>query len=269
MAGSVPEIGRIKIFSGNDYVMQLILVHLGTWLNEDLPKKMQTTFELMTIERAAGNQCVVVWEDYWISKPEIVQSRLSAMLGRSYKIPARLTIARRIEKKDAVSFLESNHLKGSVMSKFRYGLFLPSRYYRVLAADFEAYRGGDELLVAVATFSHPRIFKQEGETVRSYELIRCASLLHTNVMGGLDKLLNVFVKDRQPDDIMTYADLEWSEGASYRKLGFEMKGRTPPIAFNLDVNTMTRTSKSTDSEGQVTVYNAGSIKYVKPFEYAS
>jgi hypothetical protein len=264
------DIGKIEIFSHEQCVMELILVHAGNWLVADPIAQLQEAHGYMTTKRATGNQCIILWEDYWIAKPEIVKSRLSAMLGLSFKIPARLTKVRRIDKKDASSFLESNHLNGSVSSKFRYGLFLPNRYYRVLDADFQVDRGTDELLVAVATFSHPRIFQQEENAIRSYELIRFASVLKSNVMGGLDKLLNAFVKDRQPDNIMTYADLEWSDGASYRKLGFEMKGQTPPIAFNLDLNAMSRSSKSATanaSEGQVTIYNAGSLKYVKPFEY--
>jgi hypothetical protein len=266
----VDEMVRVYIWRGEQCAMELILVKVGEWLADDLPEKIRDAHNHMSAQRTAGNQCIVLWEDYWIAKPEIVKSRLSAMLGESYKIPARLTVARRIEKKDEVSFLKTNHLNGSVSSKFRYGLFLPNRYYRVLNADFQANREGDELLVAVATFSHPRIFQKETGPIRSYELIRFASALGSNVVGGLDKLLNAFVKERQPDDIMTYADLEWSDGASYRKLGFEMKGQTPPIPFNLDLETMSRSTKILSEqakEDQVVVYNAGSLKYVKPFYY--
>ncbi|MEO6286264.1 MAG: hypothetical protein ABIN80_25990 [Dyadobacter sp.] len=269
--GDEANTDRIKIFRNEQCILELILVRIGEWLNKESFAQLEGSHHYLTTQRAAGNRCIMLWEDYWMTKPEIVKSRLSAMLGLSYKIPARLTIARRIDKKDAISFLETNHLNGSVSSKFRYGLFLPNRYYRVLQADFQVDRGGEELLVAVATFSHPRIFQQEQKAIRSYELIRFASVLDSNVIGGLDKLLNAFVKDRQPDDIMTYADLEWSDGASYRKLGFEMKGQTPPIAFNLDLNKIARSSKSAETdvrEGQVTVYNAGSLKFVKPFEYA-
>jgi hypothetical protein len=88
-------------------VMELILVKVGEWLADDMSGKIRDVHDNhMSAQRTAGNQCIILWEDYWIAKPEIVKSRLSAMLGQSYKIPARLTVARRIEKKDEVSFLK-------------------------------------------------------------------------------------------------------------------------------------------------------------------
>ena len=37
-----------------------------------------------------------------------------------------------------------------------------------------------------------------------------------------------------PDDIMTYADLEWSEGSVYQQLGFSLEGRKSPVVFHID-----------------------------------
>jgi hypothetical protein len=162
------------------------------------------------------------------------------------------------------------------MSKFRYGLFLPKRYYRVLPEGFVFDQSADELLVAVATFSNARIFEQDGAPFRSHELIRFASLAGTNVVGALDKLLNAFIREKSPDDIMTYADLEWSDGRSYRRLGFEKRGNIPPREAYVDLSTMLRTRnprRTAVSQEQspieyLTVYNLGSIKYVKTIKPA-
>lgn len=261
----------LEVAGPNAAVLKVIPVGLDLWQNSDpatllnsLTKKLQST-------RNEGITCIALSEDYWLAKQHIVQSRLAAMLGISSKIPARLTQVRRIDSATTARFLEDNHLNGSVMSKFRYGLFLPKRYYRVLSEDFAFDRAADELLVAVATFSNARIFEQNGQPFRSHELIRFASLPGTNVVGALDKLLNAFIREKSPDDIMTYADLEWSDGRSYKRLGFEERGNMPPRKVFINVRSMLRVraqQESVDSPERsraeyLTVYNLGSIKYVR------
>lgn len=212
---------------------------------------------------------ITLWEDLWRTKQPIVKSRIAALLGISERIPARLTQVRRLDRPTTVKFLRENHLQDAVLSKFKYGLFLPKKHYRVLENPPEA----DELLVAVGTFAHPRQFVRKGLPHRSFELVRFANLLNTTVVGGLDKVLSHFIKQHQPDDLMTYADLEWSNGHSYRKLGFESVSDTPPQLFWVDPVSMHRyspnrlpdgmTEQSALKHGFVAVCNAGSRKFVK------
>ncbi len=214
---------------------------------------------------------IILWEDQWQSKPKIVKSRIEALLGISIRIPARLTEVRSLDRPTTLQFLQKNHLQDAVLSKHKYGLYLPRKHFRVLADPPEV----DELLVAVATFARPRIFEREGEPHRSYELVRFANRLNTTVVGGLDKLLSHFVREHQPDDLMTYADLEWSSGRSYRKLGFAPQGDTPPQEFWVDPAAMERyyphrlpngiTSDNAPKLGFVKIANAGSRKFVKNF----
>ena len=252
-------------------VLNVIPAELDAWRrlqDNDLLNRLARQLENA---RNKGLPAVVIWEDYWMAKKPIVKSRLAAMLGISAKIPARLTLVRRIDNATTAQFLESNHLNGNVMSKFRYGLFLPKRYYRVLPEGFVFDDSAEELLVAVATFSNARIFEQDNAPFRSHELIRFASLLGTNVVGALDKLLNAFIREKSPDDIMTYADLEWSDGRSYKRLGFEMRGAMPPRKAHVALADMHRartpveTGQSTSQPPveYLTVYNLGSIKYVR------
>jgi hypothetical protein len=136
---------------------------------------------------------------------------------------------------------------------------------------FQFDQSADEMLIAVATFSNARIFEKNGQPFRSHELIRFASLQGTNVVGALDKLLNAFIREKSPDDIMTYADLEWSDGRSYQRLGFQEKGRIAPRKAYVNPGNMLRTHRKPEpGESQqnspieyLTVYNLGSIKYVK------
>lgn len=265
------EVGQAGHFTTYIYIkpdnaptLNIVLIPLQSWLDAGSFERWQNEINVRFYNREMGRKYVMIWEDYWIKNERIVKSRLNAMLGNSQKIAARLTQARRIDRESTVQFLEENHLNGSVTSKTRYGLFLPKRYFRVLDIDFNADRNADELLVAVATFSAPRVFPRADGPFRSFEMLRFASLLHTNVAGGLDKLLTAFAREKNPDDIMTYADREWSDGAGYLKLGFERISETPPVPFYLSKNEMVRSS--TGNVGDMAIYNAGSIKFVKTFK---
>lgn len=261
----------IEVVKEGSVKMEILPVELAACKGLSCAYLPEVLAENISARRGKGRPVIVIWEDFWISKNNIVKSRLAAMLGISAKIPARLTQVRRIENALATGFLAENHLNGPTTSKFRYGLFLPQRYYRVLPDNFVSDHSREELLVAVATFSHARIFEQKGTPFRSHELIRFASLLNTNVVGALDKLLRAFMREKEPDDIMTYADIEWSDGRSYVKLGFEKRGAMAPREALLDTGNMLRvkevpkvseTESIQPSVDYLTVYNLGSIKYV-------
>lgn len=226
---------------------------------------------IVKTQKSEEEKLVVLWEDLWCSKQKIVQSRLKALLGISERIPARLSQVRRLDRPTTLHFLQKNHLQDAVISKYKYGLYLPQKHFRVLENPPKT----QELLVAVATFARPRVFERAGEPHRSYELVRFANLLNTTVVGGLDKLLSHFAKEHQPDDLMTYADLEWSSGHSYQNLGFRPQGDTPPQEFWVDPVTMERyspnrlpngiTGENAREHGFVKIKNAGSRKFVKNF----
>lgn len=249
----------------------LLIIHaieLNTW--EKLANS--DSFSFTTIANFYRNQnirFVTLWEDAWLTRREIVQSRISALLGVTNKLPARVTKVRRITKEESHNFLLTNHLQDPITAKYRFGLFLPPNYFRL--APFLATANTTEVLVAVATFSQPRIFKKNNEEYRSYEMVRFANLINTLVIGGLDKLSKAFEKERKPDDIMTYADLDWSEGRSYERLGFEAVSDTVPYLFVLTKNDLKRTvvkekvaelTPKIDSEA-ILIKNSGSRKFVK------
>ena len=259
----------VKIQKDEASSITLVTVSLKAWVASG-PDNFNLMQEMVFSRRNANEVCVVLWEDFWVKKPELVQSRISALLQQSERIPARLTKPRRIDQQLASAFLEKNHLNGATAAKFKFGLFLPQRYFRVLKSVDPELAAQPELLVAVATFSYPRIFMRNEEPHKSYELIRFASLAGSNVVGGLDKLLRAFQKERMPDDIMSYADRDWSDGKSYRKLGFEETGITEPEPFLLslsDLNRLPFAAKVSAEDQVITIRNLGNIKFVKTFEY--
>lgn len=228
-------------------------------------------FQQISETLAAENlQVIHIWEDVWRQHPAIVLSRLKALAGLSERIPARLTQMRRVDRPIAARFLADNHLQVVTLAKYRYGLYLPQRYFRVLSAEFRQQIPPNtiELLVALATFSLPRRIERAGKVYRSVELVRFANRLDCTVVGGLDKLLKGFITEHKPDDVMTYADRDWSAGRSYEKLGFTRMELTEPQLFWLDQETMIRyyphkLPTSVGANELVPIYNAGSIKFVK------
>ena len=136
--------------------------------------------------------------DYEINnKWSIVKSRLKNKLGiTTDKIYARKCKIHELDVETASEFLNNNHIDGYVNSSIRYGLFY-----------------NDEL-VSVMTFGKDRFSKYE------WELIRFATKLDTNVIGGASKLLKHFKKSHS-GDIISYADLRWSSlnNAFYSKIG--------------------------------------------------
>ncbi|MEO6687081.1 MAG: hypothetical protein ABIN24_14015 [Dyadobacter sp.] len=257
----------IEIRKNEKAVLFLKLIDLQTWQDQKIIVESEiAAFIIKQKElRSNGIAIVTLWEDVWFDKREIVKSRLNAILGISERIPGRVTQIRKLNKPTANDFLDKNHLQESVSSKIRYGLFLPKRYFRVLSAEYQLDNQIEELLVAVATFSHPRTFEKDGIPYRSFELSRFANLRNTTVVGGFDKLLRAFTEEYKPGDIMTYADLEWSDGASYRRLGFEEIADKDPVHFWLDpiLNVRYTNNRKPERDKLIEIYNSGSRKFVK------
>ena len=152
-----------------------------------------------------GIRLIHIFEDEWNLKQEIVKDRIRSMLGiNQTRIFARKCIVRDIDSKTANVFLEQNHLQGGDNSSIRHGLY-----------------HGDEL-VAVMTFGKPRFSKSY-----DWELIRFASKCGVNVVGGASKLLNHF-RSSHSGSIVSYADMRYSDGNLYERLGFMKAGISKP-----------------------------------------
>lgn len=166
---------------------------------------------------------MVIAEDRWFADVNLMKRRLAAHLGAHRQVYARDCEVRRIEKPVSQAFMEKYHSYGKALARYRYGLFV-KRFNK--NAPFEV--GG---LIGVAEFSNARRWIKQGRKISSYEWVRAAFLPSLRVAGGMGKLLKYFIRDVEPDDIMTYADLEWSDGDVYDKLGFQLEQRRKPIEF--------------------------------------
>lgn len=169
---------------------------------------------------------VVITEDRWRRQEDMMKARLLAHLEVFTSLYARNCEVRKIDKETAAPFLAENHSYGDAACRYRYGMYLrrPSRDGKLQTGT----------LVAVATFSNARKWVKGEKTIRSYEWTRYASLSGVRISGGMGKVLKAFIAEVQPDDIMSYADLEWSEGKVYEQLGFVLEGTKDPVMFVVD-----------------------------------
>jgi hypothetical protein len=122
---------------------------------------------------------------------------------------------------------------------------------------------------------------REGDSLRSVEWVRYASVAGVRVAGGMDKLLSHFVQAQSPDHIMTYADRDWGYGDVYLRLGFTKEAIMPPTRFLVSVTGKHRYypgrlpvipgidparlihDDAALAAGFLPVYNAGTNKFAK------
>ncbi|MEO1052237.1 MAG: hypothetical protein AAFX87_16510 [Bacteroidota bacterium] len=186
-----------------------------------------------------------IWEDQWLCKPEVIKSRIRALLKQNTRIYARTTQAASISGQLARDFIDTNHILAGTVAKHKYGLW------------------HKEQLVTAASFSKGRSIARNGKLYQSYELIRQCTLLNHTVVGGLGKLLKAFIEAVQPDDIVTYVDLDWSDGKVYEQFGFKRLENTPPMYLWVDLQTGKRTAKQpTNTDGWKMAYHQGNAKYL-------
>jgi hypothetical protein len=146
-----------------------------------------------------GFQVLHVYETEW--NHEIKHEIWKSMILNKLQMTRRKIFARKcslvpVDAKTARSFVELNHLQGAGLATLKFGLV----------------HDGD--LVSVMTFGTPRFSKNY-----QWELIRFCSLRGCNVVGGASKLFSHFRKNHK-EPITTYANMRWSDGNLYKKLGF-------------------------------------------------
>lgn len=218
------------------------------------------------LKETEGEWPLVITEDRWRRYGPQIEARILAHLGTFHQVYARNCEIRKIDKATAAAFLAENHSYSDAACRYRYGMFL-KRYTGHQTNHSNKLEAGS--LVAVATFSNARRWSKDidgkEKTISSYEWVRYASLSGTRIVGGMGKMLQRFIEDVKPDDIMSYADLEWSDGSVYRSLGFECEGSRPGVLFSVNQDSWIRTPiKDGDLEScndTRFLLNPGSLKY--------
>ena len=179
------------------------------WHSERFKLSKSAHLEKTELLASLGYRLIQIFEDEWLEKREIVESRLRAALGQDLsKTHARKTKVVSLEFKEAAGFLAKTHIQGAGPSApVCLGLSL------------------DNEVVAVATFGRAR-FGEEG-----WELLRFSSV--GRVVGGASKLLAHFEREfaKSGDRLISFCDRRWGTGQVYSALGFDFKGNTAPGYF--------------------------------------
>ena len=144
-----------------------------------------------------------IFSDEWEFKRDICKSMIKNRLGICNRIWARKCKVVDLSKKEFEDFMKKNHISGSVNSSVRLGLSY-----------------NEEIVTAIG-FRKPRQKKWAGY----YEISRFASLQDHVVVGGLSRLIKLFLSNYKVK-IMTYADRRFGEGLGYEKVGFKYIGNT-------------------------------------------
>jgi hypothetical protein len=167
----------------------------------------------MRLTNEKGYRLITIFSDEWKYKQPIVKSKLKNIFQQTArKHHARKLSVKLVPYQESQQFLNLHHLQGSSVAKINLGL----------------YTNLDEL-VALMTFSNGRAALNSKTLTTEYELVRFVTN-GDSVIGGASKLLTNFITMYSPSKIISYADLRWSEGAVYEKIGF-IKQPKPTIGY--------------------------------------
>lgn len=189
--------------------------HNGTFYHSDKFKSKDYHLNKTKKCNEIGIDLIHIFEDEWINKKEIIKSIIKNKLNLiSNKIYARKCIIKEIDNKLYKKFLNENHIQDYALAKIRIGLFYENELISLISFGKKRLALGNKI-------------NKENE----YELIRFCNKLNINVIGGFSKLLNYFIKNYQPNNIITYANRRFYNGNVYLKNGFSFVGETKPNYF--------------------------------------
>lgn len=178
----------------------------------------------------AGVRLIHIFEYEWIqdeTREKIKQLLRNALDSNIQTIYARKCYIKEIDTDIEREFLNSYHLQGYASSSIKYGLYSQQ---------------GDEL-ISIMTFGASRFNNQY-----QYELIRYCNKPQIRVIGGAEKLFKRFIKDHNPEQIISYCSMSKFNGRVYSRLGFSRADRFitepnyvwVPYNFSNDKTVLTR-----------------------------
>lgn len=141
-----------------------------------------------------GIQLLTIWEDWIRTSPDLIKSMIWSKLGfYKERIGARQCAIKKVNAKESNKFLNENHIQGEVKGSVRYGLY---------------YKGE---LISIMIF---------GKVRSRWELVRFSTKKYIQVIAGADRLFKRFIKDHNPNEIISFSCNDISKGNLYDKLGF-------------------------------------------------
>lgn len=185
--------------------------------SESMGAKNKQRVKKDNFKKYFGINVIFVREDEFLHKKDIVLSRISNKIRvTENRIYARNLKVYSIPTKVKNEFLNKYHIQGSDNSNICFGLVKDNKLYSVM------------------TFSKVRFFaKSKIDNENTYELVRFASRINTNIVGGFSKLLKYAekkLKDIGCDKIKTFGDRRYTDDDNnvYSKNGFYLYNISNP-----------------------------------------
>lgn len=189
-----------------DIIINNVAIEInGVYWHSDLYKDKNYHYDKTYECELLGYNTLNIYEDLWIHKKDILKSIITNKLSMSNKIFARKCDIRIVDEIEAKIFFNNNHLHGYSHASISLGLY------------------SEDQLVSCMSFGKPRFNKSY-----EWEIIRFSHVINTNVIGGASKLFSFFIKNYNPNNILTYSECDIGNGNVYEKLGFKMISRLTP-----------------------------------------
>lgn len=153
------------------------------------------------LARENGYRCINIWD--WDDEEKIIKSLQ----------PKQIIYARKCElkeiknKKEVNSFENLYHFQGKCnKQEICLGLYYNNE------------------LIQIMTFGKPRYNKKY-----EYELLRLCSKFDCYIVGGSERLFKYFIKNYNPESIISYCDLSKFTGNVYLRLGMKLNNISPSL----------------------------------------
>lgn len=177
------------------------------WHNDQIIDK---NYHLNKTKACKNNniQLLHIFENEYVNNPDLVKSMILAKCKIfDSRIYARKCEIKELDNNTYNEFITMNHIQGYCSAKIRYGLFYNNE------------------LVQCMSFSKARYSKYE------YELIRLATKINTQIIGGASKLFKYFINNIECNSLVSYANLRYSDNAFYESIGLKYNHSTNPNYF--------------------------------------
>lgn len=174
------------------------------WHSYDRPETKEEIFKhynKATLASNAGIRLLQIYENEFISNPNIIRSIIRSKLGITNKLHARKLNIISINDKVARGFYDFNHIQGHRAAFVHYALV-------------------DDKIRCCMSFSHHPKYE--------WEIIRYANRCGETVVGGASRLFKHFIDNHNPMSVMSFADRRYSDGNLYNVLGFKLVEITDP-----------------------------------------
>ena len=192
----------------------------GLYWHSDKFVKMD--YHLLKTEKAAikGIKLFHIFEDEWLNKNDVTKSMISNVLGCNETINIDGCETKFIKDDIVKLFINDNNINDYADSDYHIGLY-----------------NKNELLLVVS-------FKRDDDKGK-YTLHQSCFKKYTTTTEGMSLIINKFIREIKPKEIITYIDRRWDNGDIFYKLGFKFVNNIKPNCYYL-INNKRRTNINND-----------------------